>query len=207
MFVPDSESDKTCLRQGDILEDIPFPLVELKNLAVIGTVRPGRSESEYPALDAALRRHRSDPNYFTAQIPARLCFCAIISHCCEIEPRNGKLLPACFTVARLIKIKQNIIEDSTKLASLRANKDPRSGDPGYVDYFYIESHERLRNTEWMVDFSQALSIPNTEFPDVLTRKILQMEDRERVKFKIKLAVYVARITDEEDGAGLRDPWV
>jgi hypothetical protein len=34
-----------------------------------------------------------------------------------------------------------------------------------------------------------------------------MEDEWRVKFKIKLATSLARITDEERASGLEDPWV
>jgi hypothetical protein len=34
-----------------------------------------------------------------------------------------------------------------------------------------------------------------------------MEDDWRVKFKIKLATCLARLTDEERAAGLEQPWV
>jgi hypothetical protein len=75
-----------------------------------------------------------------------------------------------------------------KLASLRGNKDPRdSRDQGYIDYFYLEPHGSFRGVENVVDFSQVSSIPGTEYPSLLSRKVLQLLDRERVKFKIKLA--------------------
>jgi hypothetical protein len=41
---------------------------------------------------------------------------------------------------------------------------------------------------------------------LLSRKILQLLDRERVKFKIKLAAYLGRLTDEEAAVGLENPW-
>ncbi len=59
--------------------------------------------------------------------------------------------------------------------------------PGFIDYFYVAPHQRLENKEWMVDFSQITSLPKSEFPEILKRKILQMDDRSRVKLKIKLA--------------------
>jgi hypothetical protein len=65
----------------------------------------------------------------------------------------------------------------------------------------------LENKEWIVDYNQTVCIPGREFPMVLSRKILQMEDDWRVKFKIKLAICLARLTDEERSAGLEDPWV
>ncbi len=207
MFVQDTDIQQDCLRQGDILEGIPFPLLDLKSLPVLGQIQPGKREFPYPTISPILHRHREDPHYFTGQLLMRLSFCAVLSHCCELEPRHGKLLPASFTVARLITVKQSIIEDPEKLASLRANKDPRGATPGFIDYFYIAPHERLENKEWMVDFNQVASIPNSEFPDILKHKTLQMDDRSRVKFKIKLATYLGRITDEEAQAGLQEPWV
>ncbi len=136
----------------------------------------------------------------------RLSFCAVLSNCCEVEPRHNKMLQAAFTVARLIPIKDSILAHSEKLASLKANRDPRGANPGYIDYFYVEPHERLDNKEWMVDYSQLASIPNSEFPDVLKRKILQLEPRHRVRFKIKLASYFGRIADDEAREGLHETW-
>lgn len=113
---------------------------------------------------------------------------------------------AAFTLARLIPIKKSILADGEKLTSLRLNADPRGAIPGFIDYFHIASHSRLSGVEWMVDFSQVTSLPNSQFPEILSRKILQMEDLDRVKFKIKLAAYQSRITDEEATAGLKEPW-
>jgi hypothetical protein len=204
VFVDDMERD--CLRQGDILERIPFPLLATGSIRVLGKIKLEATELPYPSIDAALTPHRDDPNYFTGQLPMRLSFGAVVSHCCELEPRNGKLIGAMFTVARLVPVKQSIMRDSERLESLRANRDPREPIPGYLDYFYTTPHERLESKEWMVDFSQITSVPNSEFPAVLTQKVLQMDDRTRVKFKIKLATYLGRITDEEAENGLEQPW-
>jgi hypothetical protein len=56
-------------------------------------------------------------------------------------------------------------------------------------------------------YNQAVSIPGREFPFIVSRKILQMEDEWRVKFKIKLAICFARLTDEERTAGRENPWI
>jgi hypothetical protein len=104
-------------------------------------------------------------------------------------------------------IPKAIASDSQRHASLRTNKDPRSGsDTGYISFFHIPAHDRLRGREWIVDFNQTLCIPGREFPAIMNRKVLQMEDEWRVKFKIKLATCLARLTDEERAAGLEDPW-
>jgi len=41
-----------------------------------------------------------------------------------------------------------------------------------------------------VDFSQIAPVPGSEYESLLRRKVLQLLDRERVKFKIKLAAYL-----------------
>ena len=206
MFVEDTGMERDCLRQGDILARIPFPLLEIGKLRVLGKINSEASERPYPDISAALSAHRDDPNYFTAQTLMRLSFGAVVSHCCELEPRNGKLLLPAFTLARLIPVKQGIMADREKLASLRDNQDPRGPTPGFIDYFYIAPHERIDNKEWMVDFSQIASLPKSEFPAILQHKVLQMDGRTRVKFKIKIATYLGRITNEEEQQNLEEPW-
>ena len=76
-----------------------------------------------------------------------------------------------------------------------------------MNFFYVPQHERLNGKEWVVDYNQTIAIPGSEFPAILRTKILQMEDEWRVKSKIKLAVSLARLTDEEREAGLENPWI
>jgi hypothetical protein len=116
-------------------------------------------------------------------------------------------MPA-FALARLIPIPKQIATDAQRLASLKSNKDPRVGsDPGYINLFFVEPNPALSGKEWVVDFNQTICIPGKEFPAVLQSKKLQMEDEWRVKFKIKLATCLARLTNDERAAGLTDPWV
>lgn len=93
-----------------------------------------------------------------------------------------------------------------KLASLRANKDPRDGvDPGIIKLFYIPGHEKLGGVEWTVDYNQVFSIASAEFPSIIRSKILKMTDESRIRFKIKLAWCLGRLTDEELTLG--HPWL
>jgi hypothetical protein len=52
-----------------------------------------------------------------------------------------------------------------------------------------------------------MSIPGSVFPSILKNKVLQMQNEWRVKFKIKLAANLARLTPEERTEGLENPWV
>jgi hypothetical protein len=185
------------LRQGDILNEIPFPLLDLKQINVLGEIQPGSSIKPFPSISTRLHPHREDPHYFWGQVPMRLSFCAVLSNCCEVEPRHGRILQAAFSVARIIQIKNSIQTDPVKLESLRANRDPRITPPGFMDYFHVEPHLRLGGREWMVDFSQLVSIPNSEFPRILDRKILQMQPQQRIRFKVKLAAYFGRLASDE----------
>ncbi len=201
-------ADMTCLRQGDVLEDIPFPRLASAEISILGRISPESSQSAVPKLSAVTNQHRDDQNWLVAQVPVRLSFCAIISQCCDLEPRHNELRIPTFAVARLIPIPRHVSSDSQRLASLRSNKDPRSGsDPGYINFFHVPAHDRLERKEWVVDYNQIICVPGKEFPSILSKKILQMEDEWRVKFKIKLALCLSRITDEERSSGLEDPWV
>lgn len=200
-------ADMTCLRQGDIIDGIPFPRLSSPDMLILGKVPPDASQPQVPQLAAHTTTHRDDQNWLLAQIPVRLSFCAVISQCCDLEPKHGQLLMPAFAVARLIPIPKAILNDQQRLASLRSNKDPRRGsDPGYLNFFYIPQHEKLDRKEWVVDYNQTTAIPVREFPAILSKKVLQMEDQWRVKFKIKMAICLARITDEEQKARLEDPW-
>jgi hypothetical protein len=203
MFVQDA--DTTCLRQGDVLKDIPYPLLSSQEVAILGRFVEG-PDSPRP-LAAIARVHRNDPNWLTAQVPVRLSYCCVASQCCDLEPRHEKIRMPAFVVARLIQVPAQIIADTQRLASLRANKDPRvQNDPGFLNLFHVSAHDCIGSQEWVVDFNQLLSIPSSEFPGILGRKILQMNDRSRVKFKIKFAASLARITEDERAAGLENPW-
>ncbi len=202
-----SAADMSCLRQGDILDGVPFPRLSSPDTFILGRMSSVASQT-VPSLSPLTNTHRDDPQWLVAQLPVRLSFCAVISQCCDLEPRNNQLVMPAFALARLITIPKQILADAQRFASLKSNKDPRVGsDPGYINFFYVEPNPLLHGREWVVDFNQTLCIPGKEFPGILQSKKLQMEDEWRLKFKIKLATCFARLTNEERAAGLIDPWV
>jgi hypothetical protein len=204
LYLAEEHTDRKCLRQGDILSALPFPIID-SELAILGRLQD--AEIPQPSIRTIPREHRKKQDCFTGQIKMRMSMVAVISHCCELEIRSGKLLLPSVAVARLIPMKQSISSDSAKLASLQANKDPRiASDIGYLDYFYLEPHQVLGNVPWVVDFGQITSIASSELDSLMERKLLQLQERERVKFKYKLAGYLGRLTDEEEAKGLSNPW-
>ena len=201
MFV--DSPDLTCLRQGDILANIPFPQIVTRRTLFLGAAsleRPG---------DLSFNPHsptvRELPMY-TCQVESRIAFAIIISQCCDLEPREGnRIEQPTIALARLAPIPRGIVESPTSIAALRSNSDPRVPGASYLNLFYVPSRPELHGKEWMVDFGQTASIPSNEFPAILGRKVLQMTDDSRIRFKIRLSASFARFTEEEWSSG--HPWL
>lgn len=204
----DEGFDVASLRQGDILEGVPFPLIEPAELQLLGTVRADRDFTDIPEVQVTTHNHRQDNQWVKALLPVRFGFCAVLSNCCDLEAREGRIAAPVFTLARLHPVPIDIRNNGELFASLQANKDPRNpDDPGYIDYFYLEPHERLMGRDWRVHYNQVTTLPTRAVGTVLLRKkILQLDDRTRVKFKIKLGFTLMRINDEERRMGLENPW-
>ncbi len=199
--------DGLSLRQGDILAGIPFPLLDHTKMHVLGAIAREYDYTALPVIAPKTHEHRADAGWVTLQVPARFCLCAVLSNCCDLEPRGGRVQAHMVTLARLRPISNDVRDDGERFESLRANKDPRDpNDPGYIDLFFLEQHEQLQTQDWVVHYNQVVTIPTTDIALLLRKKILQLDDRTRMKFKIKLAFTLGRSNDDEQNAGLENPW-
>lgn len=176
-------------------------------MQILGEIVLGQDFSSIPSLAAKLHEHRNDTEWMTAIAPVRFGFCCILSHCCDLAPRNGQVQTHSVVLARLRPIPNQLRQNTDNFNSLRANKDPRDREnPGYIDYFYLESHANLQNRDWRVEFNQTVTLPTTDITLLLRKKILQLDDGTRMKFKIKLGFTYMRPTQEELNSGLENPW-
>jgi hypothetical protein len=199
--------DEVALRQGDILTAIPYPLLESNRMHLLAEVTQDLDATGVPNISSKTHDHRGESGWVTIQVPAKFCFCAVLSNCCDLEPRRGNVRAPAVTLARLRLIPNDLRAAVERFASLRANKDPRDpNDPGYIDYFYLEPHELLQAQDWSVHYGQVVTVPTTDITLLLRKKILQLDDRTRMKFKIKLAFTLGRSNDDELNAGLENPW-
>lgn len=202
--------DAASLRQGDILAGIPFPLLEHNKTHILGCAREAYDFSGLPELRCQTQTHRNDAEWVVLQALAKYGFCAVISHCCDLEPRaGGKVLANAINFARLRPVAPDIRNNAARFASLRSNGDPRNLDtPVYIDRFYLESHADLNASDWIVYYNQIVTIPVTpeDVAILLAKKVLQLDDLTRVKFKLKLGFSFGRVTDDEVNAGLANPW-
>jgi hypothetical protein len=200
--------DNAALRQGDILAGIPYPLLEQGKIQVLGAIPQDYASAGLPNISSKTHTHRTETDWVTLMVPARFCFCAVLSNCCDLEPRNGNVRAHAVVLARVRTINNDTRNSPERFNSLKANKDPRDpDDPGYIDYFYLESHALLNGQDWSVDFSQVVTMPTTDIALLLQKKVLQLDDRTRMKFKIKLAFTLGRVNDDELNAGLENPWL
>lgn len=199
MFLP--SADATCLRQGDILRDVPIPLLSIQRLVLLGVENVS---GQQPGLTAATSDYSDGAPCLTGQVPIRKQYCAVVTQCCDLEAPKGKPRSPFIAVARLRRIHDNLSAEQLEL--LRSNPNPLPGNAGFLGYFYLGQHDLLGGDEFLVDYSQLFSFPGRELGALLSRKVLQMEDRTRVMFKIKLATVLMRLTDDERNGGLENPW-
>lgn len=100
-----SNVEGNCLRQGDILDAVPFPIIDV-DAAVLGRIDADAGmQIPHPKIVTIPREHRAQQDCFTMQIKTRLSPGAVLSHCCELELRNGKCLLPMIAVARITPIK------------------------------------------------------------------------------------------------------
>jgi hypothetical protein len=205
MFLEDA--DKTCLRQGDIIANVLYPLMVTEDIRFMGVMDSNDLENKPLPFRADTPLYRNLP-CLTCQLNIRIGYAAIVSNCCDIEPENNRIRRTHnFVLARLISIPAGIDRDPNNLESLKANRNPLNleGGPGHINRFYIPAHELLEGLEWIVDYNQVLTMPSSEFPEILKRKILQMDEDSRIRFKVKLAASFGRFSPEEQASG--HPWL
>lgn len=58
MFVDHVDMEQNCLRQGDILEKVPFPLLNLTTTPILGQFQPNESGLEQPTIKVKLHEHK-----------------------------------------------------------------------------------------------------------------------------------------------------
>src|SRR5579863_4938872 len=141
MFLVDA--DMTCLRQGDILASMSFPVLRAGKLSYVGKIEPPAPGSE-PAF-VALPTEDPRGRLFSIQTPVRIVFAAVISQCCDIAPRRGGKIEGQHTIAlaRLVPLPEKARANEELLLSLRANANPYGVDAAFLGLFHVPAHAAL----------------------------------------------------------------
>jgi hypothetical protein len=195
MFIEDA--DMSCLRQGDIIGSMPFPILGVGRLSFVGKIDPPAPGSETAFVSLAAKNSRGP--LFSVQVPTRIVFATVISQCCDIAPREGGRIEGQHTIAlaRLVPLPEKARKNPETLASLRANSDPDAPEAAFLGLFHVPAHPNLNNEEWAIDYSQVFCVPAPDLSLIIKRKLLQMTDESRIRFKIRLSYFYGRLTDEE----------
>lgn len=200
MFV--AELDLAALRQGDIIAEVTFPLPKADELVVLGKLA-GRLQGQSFEPDVH-SIGKSTTEWLTAQVPVTVGLCAVLSQCCDVDP-SQKRPPPSFVLCRLVEIPEGIRRNHDSLESLKLNVDPYGGVRPFYQLFYIAHHPKL-GRDYVADYGQAMTIRWGDYARILRRKILQMDDLTRAKFRVKAGAFFGRATKEDADAGLADPW-
>jgi hypothetical protein len=195
--------DTTTLRQGDIIEDVCFPLSRIQaTLKFLGTLKPGVS----PQVELIPDTERiGKSSFLTAQISVVPSFCMVLSQDCDVD-RTQNPPPPSFAMCRLVPVPEKIKKDPTLFERLRLNIDPYGGERPFYQLFYVGSHSRLGSGEYVADYGMPMALAWTDYNALLKRKILELDDHSRAKFRVKAGAYFARPAQEDVEAGLANPW-
>jgi hypothetical protein len=202
--------DLTELRQGDIIQGLFYPEISCSDISLLGkpadafadeTSRNG--EEQLPNLIANMeKKGKQGLLGFTAQINVYYGFFILISQCCDLA-RRDKDKPKCsaFVTAPLLDLPYDLNKDHQKFDQEKFNILKSNSLENYISSFFIAQQSPI-NKNYLVDFNQIVSFPRTQYDFLQKNKILQMTDKTRIQFKLKLSSHFGRATQEERDAGL-----
>jgi hypothetical protein len=197
--------DLTELRQGDIIQGLFYPEISCSEISLLGkpanlftneTISNG--EEQLPNLIANLeKKGKQGLSGFTAQINVYYGFFIVISQCCDLARRDdGKPKSSAFVTAPLLDIPYNLNKDQEKFNIFKSNSLET-----YISSFFVAQKFPIKK-DYLVDFNQIISFPRTQYDFLIKNKILQMNDKTRIQFKLKLMSHFGRATQEERDAGI-----
>jgi hypothetical protein len=188
MFIP--IHDAKSLRQGDIIAGIYYPLLKHNDLTILGKQTETPSSQGDEIVLAALVENKKYVQGLIKFIPT---LAIVASQCCDVEAKDGKLDVPAFVLVPLepLRVLHSIAKDQAEIDKLKMN------DPSiYSNLFYLEATAPIQEPS-IVNFNKVFSVQQSDYPTILTKKVLQMSDENRILFKVKLAHHFGRPTEEE----------
>ncbi len=184
------------LRQGDIIRGLYYPRLTCESLPLIGVPSPDAGHQVQALTLSASVRSEGGIDWLSAQVPVLRGYAMILSPCCDLELRNGKLLVPAIIVAPLVPIAYAILKSAEDMALFKKNSLEN-----YTGLYYVAPQTPL-DQDCMVDFCRLVSVQKGNYPFMRQHKVLQLTDTQRINLKTKLGLYFGRFTQEEIEAGL-----
>jgi hypothetical protein len=195
------KTDPTTLRQGDIITDVVFPLARMDSpTLLLGVHKEGTGEN---VTLAGKTEQIGRSHYLLGQIHVVSGLCAVLSQCCDVDSKQDPPPPS-LLLCRVLQVPEGL-RRSKQFEALKANVDPYGTERPHYRLFYLGNLPDFPD-EYLVDYGLCMTVAWRDYNQVLRRKILEMDDLTRSKFRVKAGAYFGRATSEEVTAGIADPW-
>lgn len=197
MFAPEHDNPPS-LRQGDIVRDVFFPLTRPNDLKYIATYASGSDANILvkPYLETPQGSRRI---YAQSVSHGTVAHGAVISQCCDLDKRHPR---TSFSLCRLV------LFDPARYRNVEAlidNIDPWGDENPHFQFFYLGRIDGLEG-EYLADYGLLTSFGWSEYDLMLGKKVHQMDAITRNKFRVKIGAFFGRPTEEDEAAGLSDPY-
>jgi hypothetical protein len=186
------------LRQGDIIRDVFFPLTRPTLLKYIGTYASGSDTTIRlePFIEVP---QGSIKSYSQAICHGSVAHGAVLSQCCDLDKKHPK---NSFSLCRLTPYEPKRFKN---IEVLTDNIDPWGPVNPHFQFFYLGQVAGLQG-EYLADFALLTSIAWADYGLLLNKKVAQLDDLNRNKFRVKVGAFFGRPTQEDVDAGLSNPY-
>jgi hypothetical protein len=197
MFAPQHD-DPPSLRQGDIIASVFFPLTRPGLLRYLATYASG-SETGIRLEPFIEVPQGSKKNYAQAISHGVVAHGAVISQCCDLDRKHPK---STFSLCRLILFEPARYKNVEALVN---NIDPWGAENPHYQFFYLGQIDGL-DGEYLADYGLLTSLGWVDYNVILTKKVHQLDDVNRNKFRVKVGAFFGRPPEEDRLAGLANPY-
>jgi len=186
------------LRQGDVISSVFFPLTKPSLLRYMGTYGSGSGIDL--RLDTLIEKPPGARHeYVQALCHGVVAHGAVISQCCDLDKKHPK---SSFSLCRLIPLERARYRNMDVLVT---NIDPWGPENPHYQFFYYGRIDGLQE-EFLADFGLLTSFGWADYDLILRKKVHQLDDLNRNKFRVKVGAFFGRPTAEDVKAGLANPF-
>jgi hypothetical protein len=186
------------LRQGDIVANVFFPLARPGFSRYLSTYVSG-SETAITLEPFVESPKGSIKKYVQATCHGVVAHAAVISQCCDLDKNHPK--PS-FSLCRLVLFEKAKYKNADALIN---NIDPWGAESPHFQFFYFGPINGLPG-EYIGDFGLLTTLSWADYEFCLSKKVHQLDDLNRNKFRVKVGAFFSRPPDEDTDKGLANPY-
>lgn len=186
------------LRQGDVIADVFFPLTRPSLLRYLATYESGSGTHLrlQPLIEVPVGSRKE---YVQSLSHGVVAHGAVMNQCCDLDRRHPKLS---FSLCRLILFERDRYKHVDALIN---NIDPWGPENPHFEFFYIGQIDGLEG-EYLADFGLLTSFGWSDYNFILGKKLHQLNDLNRNKFRVKVGAFWSRPPEEDVQTGMANPY-